>query len=124
MNIAGRTILLKFVLDPVTNHVMSILKLPKGLFNKINRYRRNFLWGVIRRVLRCIKLSGALFAVHMINGSIGIRDLETNNLALLAKISWRVFENPKSDMSRLLQAKYVKDGDFWSCNSSNGSSTS
>ncbi|XP_026379071.1 uncharacterized protein LOC113273634 [Papaver somniferum] len=45
LNIAGRITLLKSVLDPVTNYVMSLLKLPKGLYNKLNRYKRDFLWG-------------------------------------------------------------------------------
>lgn len=43
---------------------------------------------------------------------LGIRDLELTNLALLAKMAWRVFDNPDSEVTRLLKAKYFSDSDF------------
>ncbi|KAI3855646.1 hypothetical protein MKX03_030503, partial [Papaver bracteatum] len=44
LNFAGRDVLIKSVLDPSMNHLMSTLKLPKFILNKVDQLRRNFLW--------------------------------------------------------------------------------
>lgn len=92
LDMAGRTTLIRSVLDPVPNHVMSILKLPKGLL-----YQKNFVWGV----MRCER---------------------PTFLNLLAKMAWRVFVNPNSQVSKLLKANYFADNDFWLCNANKRSS--
>lgn len=44
LNFAGRTTLLKTALDPVSNHLMTVLKLPMKITKLLNRYKREFLW--------------------------------------------------------------------------------
>lgn len=61
LNPAGRTTLIKYVLDPVSNHIMSMLKLPKSLITKIDRYKKNFLWGEIKIRKVSIRLGGRKF---------------------------------------------------------------
>jgi hypothetical protein len=48
--------------------------------------------------------------ISKIRGGIGFRDLESFNLALLAKQVWRLLFEPNSLWARVLRAKYCPDG--------------
>jgi hypothetical protein len=45
-------------------------------------------------------------------GGIGYRDLESFNLALLAKQGWRLLKHPNSLMSRVLRQKYFPNDSY------------
>ena len=45
-------------------------------------------------------------------GGLGFRDLQSFNLAMLAKQGWRLIQNEDSLVSRILRAKYYSNGDF------------
>ena len=49
-------------------------------------------------------------------GGLGFRDLQSFNLAMLAKQGWRLIQNEDSLILRILRAKYYSNGDFWSAN--------
>ncbi|XP_026445863.1 uncharacterized protein LOC113346321 [Papaver somniferum] len=124
LNMAGISTLIRSVLDPVSNHVMSMLKIPKGLLNRLNKYKKNFLCGgdKDKRTLHKLRWIKVCFPIEY--GEIGIRDLELNNLALLAKMAWRVSNNPESDVSSLLKVKYYPETDFWCFGTKSKCSTS
>ncbi|XP_026452273.1 uncharacterized protein LOC113352696 [Papaver somniferum] len=113
LNFAGRDVLIKSVLDPSLNHLMSTLKLPKFILNKVDQLRRNFLWHARE----------GKHTVHAINwdtvckphwlGGLGIRDLKFHNFAFLAKTAWRIANFPNSVVSLLLKAKYFRRVSFW-----------
>lgn len=58
------------------------------------------------------------------HGGLAVRGIEINNLALLAKMAWRVFANPNSEISGLLRAKYFPNREFWNCEVKSKSSVS
>lgn len=43
---------------------------------------------------------------------LGFRDIQSYNEAFLAKLSWRILNNPQCLLSRILQVKYCKDHHF------------
>lgn len=45
-------------------------------------------------------------------GGMGFRDLETFNLALLAKQGWRLFNQPGMLLARIYEEKYYPNGNF------------
>lgn len=55
-------------------------------------------------------------------GGLGFRDLMGFNLAMLAKISWRVLHNPKSVLGVVLKDKYFPNSSFLVANKQNKSS--
>ena len=47
-------------------------------------------------------------------GSLGLRDLHSFNLAMLAEQGWRLVQNEDSLVARILKAKYYASGSFLS----------
>lgn len=72
---AGRTTLIMYVLNPVSNHAMSMLKLPLGLIAKLNRYKRNFLLGRDKDKRKMHNLSWPKVCRPLDYGGLGVRDL-------------------------------------------------
>lgn len=48
-------------------------------------------------------------------GGLGFRDIETFNNALLAKIGWRLINDPNSLVARVLLRKYAWNSSFLDC---------
>uniref|UniRef100_A0A0D3AYA9 RNase H type-1 domain-containing protein n=1 Tax=Brassica oleracea var. oleracea TaxID=109376 RepID=A0A0D3AYA9_BRAOL len=55
-------------------------------------------------------------------GGLGFKDIATFNDALLAKLSWRILENPSCLLARCLLEKYCKEEHFLSIRASKSSS--
>jgi hypothetical protein len=49
---------------------------------------------------------------HKTLGGLGYRELESFNLALLAKQAWRIFQYPDSLVAKVFQEKYYAGGNF------------
>ncbi|XP_013720458.1 uncharacterized protein LOC106424252 [Brassica napus] len=49
------------------------------------------------------------------NGGLGFRDFQSFNNAYLAKLSWRLLNNPNSLLAQTLFGKYCKDEEFLQC---------
>jgi hypothetical protein len=47
-------------------------------------------------------------------GGLGIRDMKSINLALIAKLGWKILNNSKNIWVQLLQKKYIKYENFLS----------
>ena len=48
-------------------------------------------------------------------GGLGFRDLETFNDAFLAKIGWRILNEPQSLLAHVLMGKYSRNSSFLDC---------
>lgn len=76
-------------IDPVVNHIMNVLKLPKSITKKIDKFRRDFLWHDREGNHKMHVIGWVRICCSMTMGGLGIRDLDANNEAFLAKPAWR-----------------------------------
>ncbi|XP_026417287.1 uncharacterized protein LOC113312766 [Papaver somniferum] len=83
---AGRTTMVKIVLNAIPMYQMSIFKMPKTLIKKRDSLQRKFWWGYkSNRVLNLIVWQNMSLSQYL--GGLAFRDLEMLNHALLTKIS-------------------------------------
>ncbi|KAI5340961.1 hypothetical protein L3X38_020235 [Prunus dulcis] len=80
--LAGKEVLIKVVAMAMPNHAMSCFKLPVSLCREIES------------------------EIAQKDGGMGFRDLVCFNLAMLAKIGWRILGQPQSLLGKVLHDKY------------------
>ncbi|KAL6202734.1 hypothetical protein ACLB2K_026439 [Fragaria x ananassa] len=88
---------------------MQTAKFPVSLCDRLDRLNRNFLWGDVDDKKK----------IHLVNwdtvcqpkqlGGLGIKKFADMNQAMLAKISWRMFQNDKGLWATMFSEKYLKD---------------
>lgn len=105
--LAGRVILLKAVIDSVPSYWLGIFKLPVGVVNMIEKFRRQFLWG---------SNSNSKPKLHLINwnrvclpkvkGGLGLVSTSQRNRTMIAKWWWRSYSERSCCWNRLFSARY------------------
>ncbi|KAJ1702307.1 hypothetical protein LUZ63_002086 [Rhynchospora breviuscula] len=103
---AGRLVLASSVLSALPSYFMAVFKLPAWLIKSIDKARRRFIWGVNSQGnTRIPLLSWQHVCLPKAAGGLGLPDLHLQNLALLLKWLWRLYNAPLSlwsSVSRLL----------------------
>lgn len=66
----------------------------------------NFWWGQQREEKRIHWKAWLKMCDPKSKGGLGFRDLESFNMALLAKQGWRVLNSPDSLLAKILKSKY------------------
>ncbi|XP_026451479.1 uncharacterized protein LOC113351759 [Papaver somniferum] len=107
LNVAGRTVVTKHVLSSLAVYHMSCFPFPKKITSKIDSIQRSFWlskkysrhavyfrsWGDIGKDKRC--------------GRLGTRNTYATNKVFIAKLGWRIIQNPDHLVSNFLKDKYV-----------------
>ncbi|CAL8136353.1 unnamed protein product [Prunus armeniaca] len=109
---AGKEVLIKAVAMAMPNYSMSCFKLPVSLCKEIERDIANFLWKGQKDHRGIHWVSWQRLCQFKKAGGLGFRDLLCFYLAMLAKIGWRILQNPESLLARLLHEKYYFEYDF------------
>jgi len=78
--------------------------------------------GIMMNTRGFIGRNGGSCAYQKIKGCMGFRDLQSFNLAILAKQVWRLLCDPDSLCARVLRARYYLDGNLLKARMRNGSS--
>jgi len=110
---AGKEVLIKAVLQAIPTYTMSVFRLPISLCRDINRLLSKFWWGHMEKVDRMVWMAWKGLGRSKSSGGLGFRDLESFNLALLAKQGWRIIQNPSSLAARVLKEKYFPGGSLF-----------
>lgn len=102
----GRITLLNSVLNSIPIFFLSYFKLPKGVWVKLVRLQREFLWGgcLERKKIPWVKWEEVCKPKS--SGGLGVKDLRAFNLNLLSKWRWRLLANSSSIWTDVLVAKY------------------
>ncbi|KAJ0535047.1 putative RNA-directed DNA polymerase [Helianthus annuus] len=96
LSMAGRIVLAKAVLGALPNYFFSIFLAPKKVIKELEAIRRDFVWGFKngKNKMRWIAWEKIVKAKRY--GGLGIGDIRSANLALLAKWWWKYKENPNA----------------------------
>ncbi|XP_022020338.1 uncharacterized protein LOC110920433 [Helianthus annuus] len=102
LSFAGRLTLAKSVLGSIPSYYMSLFLAPKVINNKIDRIRRDFVWGITdaKKKFRWVRWESMLRSKK--SGGLGVGRLSDFNLALLTKWWWRFRMNPNQLWARVI----------------------
>lgn len=113
LSMAGREVLIKSVAMAVPSYPMNCFKFPTTLCNEINSILANFWWGQSDHGNKIHWKSWSALGLPKSEGGMGFRDLESFNLALLAKQCWRIINHPDDYWVKVLKARYFPNCDFF-----------
>ena len=103
LNLAGKMVLLKSVLNSLPIYQNSILLSPKSITLKIGGLLRIFLWQGGRKNERKIHLvSCDKIKKPILEGGLHIRDVATQNFAMGAKLLWNLISRKSSWSKQVL----------------------
>ncbi|KAL0411141.1 UNVERIFIED_CONTAM: putative mitochondrial protein [Sesamum latifolium] len=102
---AGKSILIKSVLQAIPTYAMACFRLPYTLINEIQSMIADYLWH--HRDERKIHwIAWRKLCTQKKHGGLGFRDLKAFNAAMLAKQFWRILTEPERLLSRVLKERY------------------
>lgn len=110
--------LIQSVLSPVPSHAMTCFQLPVSLLKRIQSEVTRFWWVDKANKRKMAWIAWTDLTKPKAFGGLGFRDFQRYNEAALAKLSWRIFENPNALLSRILKGKYFPEGDILTCEAS------
>lgn len=106
----------------MSNHDMACFKLPMGTCKENERVIAQFWWRGQSKTRGCHSMAWDKMTLGKNLGGLGFRDLIGFNLAMLAKIGWKVLNNPESMLGIVIQNKYFPNSSFLEANKQNKSS--
>ncbi|KAH0981516.1 hypothetical protein GBA52_008693 [Prunus armeniaca] len=119
---AGKEVLIKAVAMAMPCYAMSCFKLPVSLCEEIEAAIARFWWKSHKEKHGIHWVSWAKLSQLKKAGGLGFCDIQCFNLALLAKIGWRILHNPSSLLACLLHDKYFVGASFLFATSQKSSS--
>ena len=112
LSMGGKEILIKAVAQAIPTYTMSCFQLPKGLCEELEVMMRNFRWGQKEEEAKMPWVGWKKMCKSKAQGDMGFRNLQTFNLAMLAKQAWRLLTNPSTLVARIYRAKYYPSCDI------------
>ncbi|XP_021750219.1 uncharacterized protein LOC110715907 [Chenopodium quinoa] len=103
---AAKLVIINYVLVTSFNHILSVLKIPSTVIDKINNLFLRFWWKSTPHSRGIAMAPSSVLYRPKGLGGLGLRHLGFFNSALLAKQAWRVMHNPQLLVSRIFHAKY------------------
>ena len=98
--------LIQSVLTSIPIYFFSFFRVPKKVVDKLVCLQRKFLWGggADHNKIAWVKWDTVCFPKD--KGGLGIKDVNTFNLALLAKWKWHLFQHQGQLWAKVLESKY------------------
>ncbi|KAH7533562.1 hypothetical protein FEM48_Zijuj04G0144400 [Ziziphus jujuba var. spinosa] len=120
---AGKATLIKSVAQAGPVYTMSTFKIPNSLCNEMDTAIRRFWWGAKEGSKHYLALkSWNLLCQPKALGGLGFRKFKDFNLALLAKLGWKLAKGEESLWTQIIRAKYLRNKSFFGCKFKAGNS--
>lgn len=112
LSLAGRITLTKFVLSSIPVHTMSTIALPTSTLDQIDKIARYFIWGSSEGNRKQHLVAWESVCKPKREGGLGVRSAKEMNLALLAKLGWRLLNSQDGLWVKILRNKF-RVGDLY-----------
>lgn len=106
LNITSRIVLLKAVLQSIPVYTLSIRAASKGVCAKLREIFGKFIWGGPAQQRKWALVSWANLIQRKEEGGLGVRDPETLNKVLGAKLWWRWLQGGTDVWKKIWEYKY------------------
>ncbi|GJY16874.1 RNA-directed DNA polymerase, eukaryota, reverse transcriptase zinc-binding domain protein [Tanacetum coccineum] len=113
LSYAGRILLISAVLESTSVYWASVFKLPKTVIKEINGILKRFLWSNGDSAKGKAKVAWKHVCKPKEYGSLGLKDLENWNDALLTKHLWNIASKKDSLWVKWVHIKRLKDKNIW-----------
>ncbi len=107
---AGRLVLIQAVTSAVPACYMQSTALPSRICNTLDRINRNFLWGSSEEKKKMHMVGWDKICRAKSLGGLGLYACKPRNVALLAKLNWRLLQEKDALWARTILAKYSPNG--------------
>eukprot|EP00253_Pinus_taeda_P010319 PITA_10319 len=111
LNLSGRLVLAKAVLQAIPHYLLSLLPAPKGILQQIRNIQRTFLWSGNGEKKKWALVAWNKLCMSKSRGGLNLVDPEVLNCTCGAKLWWRWIENPTLPWAKHWKEKYVPDCD-------------
>lgn len=108
LTMAGRLVFAKSLLASLPTYVMQTVLIPTSLCVQLDRIIRNFIWGSTDTSRKIHLLGWSTCTMPKSEGALGLPKTKERNLAILAKLSWRLLYDHSSLWARVLHCKYLR----------------
>ncbi|XP_042944715.1 uncharacterized protein LOC122278601 [Carya illinoinensis] len=109
---AGKEVMIKSVLQAIPAYTMSVFKMPSMLLKEIESMIAKFWWNHRKEGRGIHWKSWNKLGATKGKGGLGFRDLNCFNKALLAKLGWRILQEPASLVAQVFKEKYFKSSNL------------
>jgi ribonuclease HI len=107
---AGRMVLIQSVTSAIPSYYMQTNALPNSVCNKLDRLNRNFLWGSSEEKKKMHMVGWEKVCRTKSLGGLGLYACKPRNIALLAKLNWRLLQEKDALWAQTILAKYSPNG--------------
>ncbi|KAL7235947.1 hypothetical protein ACSBR1_019263 [Camellia fascicularis] len=109
LSLAGRATVIQAVSSLIHSYIMQTAKLPQRICKQIDKINRNFLWGDQENRKKVHLVSWKQVCKAKQEGGLGLKRAEDQNIALLAKLGWKMLSDPSSIWTAVLKGKYLQN---------------
>jgi hypothetical protein len=106
----GRIVLIQAVTSSILAYYMQNVALPIRTCSKLDKLNRDFLWGFSADRKRMHMVGWDKVCQPKDKEGLGLYSIKSRNIALLAKLNWRVMEDAEALWSKTLKSKYCPSG--------------
>jgi hypothetical protein len=99
-------VLINAVLNSIPIFFLSFLKMPVGVWKKVVKIQRQFLWGGVRGGNKICWIKWSVVCKDKCQGGLGVRDVRLVNISLLSKWRWRLLQPGMPLWKEVIVAKY------------------